>query len=259
MTTTYLSTASLLPILFFSGMAHTLDKTPTTSTLGIGYINTTKYSGSDERMSSAVPYFHIQYDDVFLDSAEGLGFTAGLANGVYFTQALNYTLGRAERDGTWRSGSAKLKGMGKIKSALTTSTTLGWSYSNILAIEGSLTAPLTDSQGISYRAGIKYSLWSDNKDTLVLSANALFGDARYNNTWYGVSEKQSVASGYQRYSAGSGLYSVDTGLIWTHGFNDHWWSYVDISYSHLTHRASKSGIVYRNGQVDFSAGVLYSF
>ena len=95
---TYLPSTSLLPILFFSGIAHALDKTPTTSTLGIGYINTTKYSGSDERMSSAVPYFHFQDDDLFLDSAEGLGFTAGLANGVYFTQTLNYSMGRAERD-----------------------------------------------------------------------------------------------------------------------------------------------------------------
>lgn len=114
------------------------------STLGLGYVNTTKYSDSNERMSFAAPYFYIQYDDFFLDAAEGPGLTADWENGVYFTQALDYSMGRAERNGT-------------------------------------------------------------------------------------------------------------------HGFNDNWWSYIDISYSHLTRKVNKSGIVYKNGQADLSAGILYSF
>lgn len=255
----FLSAQSLLILLLFTGVAHAAGEKEIVSTVGLGYGSGMKYSGSDERSSSVVPYFSLQYDSYFLDSAEGLGFTLDLNNGFYYTQALGYSSGRVDKDSDSRDGSDKLKGMGKIKQALTSSSTIGWSYNDALVFEANLTAPLTDSQGVTYRAGVKYRLWSDERDTLVVSTNANFGDARYNNTYYGVSREQSERTGFKKYKAGTGLYSVDANLAWTHSFNDNWWSYAEVNYTHLDKNVSKSDVVFKDNQTEFLFGVLYSF
>jgi len=230
-----------------------------TRTIGLGYINTMKYSGSNERKSTLLPYLNIFCNNWFIDSTDGLGYTFSLRNGWSYTQVLGYSLGRTDKETYWREGSSRLEDMGKIKIAATSSSTVGWSNGDGLLIEGNLTAPLTDSQGIKYRAGIKYRLWANDLDTLVLSSNANFGDARYNNTFYGISEIQSQLTGHKKFIAGSGLYGIDAGLAWTHVFNDHWWSFVEAEYTHLDNNVNKSSIIYRNNQTAFSAGLLYSF
>ncbi|WP_212408236.1 MipA/OmpV family protein [Erwinia sp. E602] len=228
-------------------------------TLGIGYSYSNKYSGSDESSSSAIPYFRMEKGIWFADSYSGLGLDLDWDNGVYFTQAIGYSLGRAAKGGEWRSGSRKLKGMGNIKFALVSSSTLGWQVNPWLAVEGNVTAPLSDGQGLNYRTGAKFSLWSGRQDTLVLSSNAHFGDARYNNLWYGVSHAQSQHTGYQRYHATSGLYSVDASLSWVHHYSDNWWSYAEFTYTRLTDNVNHSPIVFTKNGTDVGLGLLYSF
>lgn len=255
----YLSTMTVSALVFFTATANAAEEKEVVSTVGLGYLNAMKYSGSDERDSTVVPYFNIQYDSFFLDAVDGLGLNLNLNNDIYLTQSLGYSLGRVDSNADWRAGSTKLKGMGKIKLAATSSTTIGWNIGDTLSIEGNLTAPFTDSQGVKYRAGIKYRLWSDNRNTLVFSSNANFGDSRYNNTFYGVSNTQSRNSGYSKYKASSGLYSMDADITWTHAFSDNWWSYIDVEYTHLDRNVSNSGIVYKSNQTRFAAGFLYSF
>lgn len=255
----YLPAISLLVLIIPAGVTNAAAEKNIVSTVGIGYLNSMKYSGSDESSSTVVPYFNIQYDSFFIDAADGIGIDINLNRGFYLTQSLGYSLGRVDTDANWRAGSKKLKGMGTIKTAATSSTTVGWNLEDILIIEGNLTIPFTDSQGIKYSTGIKYQFWTDESDSLIFSSNANFGDRRYNNTFYGVSDVQNKNSGYRKYKAASGLYSLDAGLTWTHTFNDNWWSYVDMKYTHLDKNVNKSDIVYQNNQTRFSAGFLYSF
>ncbi|MBK0033196.1 MipA/OmpV family protein [Erwinia sp. S43] len=254
-----LSTAGVFTGVFFSGLVSAAENEHHVSTVGLGFVSAGKYSGSDERTFTPSPFFHFQYNNIFLDDAEGLGMMFELTDGFYFSQAMGYSSGRSDKNSSWKEGSEKLKGMGSIKGALTSSTTLGWSYGNQFSIEANLTAPLTDSQGVKYRAGINYNIWSNDSDTLVIGSNANFGDARSNNTFYGISETQSAHSGYAKYKAGSGLYSVDTRLTWTHIFNKNWWSYADVSYTKLGKNVRESNIVFKDHSTDFSVGLLYSF
>lgn len=228
-------------------------------TFGMGYYHAAKYSGSDEGSDTVIPLFRLQKGNYFIDSLDGIGISAEFENGFYFSQALGYSTGRSDSDASWKAGSEKLRGMGKIRAALNSSTTLGWHLSRDVAVEGTLHAPLTDSQGLSYQAGISYRLFAGTMDTLVLSSNADFGDARHNNLFYGVSGSQSRRSGYNRYSAGGGLYSVNAGLNWTHIFGEHWWSYADVTYQRLTHHVADSPIVFRKEETQLSLGLLYSF
>jgi len=228
-------------------------------TVGMGYYQSSKYSGSNESTYEAIPYFRVQHGNYFLDTLKGVGFSAEMNDGFYFTQAFGYATGRTDYDANWKAGSKKLRGMGKIRAVINSSTTIGWHVSRDFAIEASLYAPLTDSQGLSYEAGFNYKVFEGAADTLVLSSGADFGDARNNNLFYGVSETQSRRSGYERYQVGSGLYSVNAGLNWTHIFNENWWSFTGVTYTHLTHNVSHSPIVFRKDETALSLGLLYSF
>lgn len=249
----------LSPFILFSLDAHAKNPTSTEVTLGVGVQSAAKYSGSDEESVNVLPYLRLQNGDYFLDTEKGIGYEHSWDNGIYVSQLLGYTTGRKESDSDWELGSDKLKGMGNIKSALNSTTTLGWQVSSSFWLEGNIIAPLTDSQGMQYNAGFKYNLMDGSADTIVLSSKANFGDARYLNTFYGVSSSQSEHSGFRKYHAGGGLYSVDTDLTWTHFFGENWSSYANVTYSQLTNKAKDSPIAFRDNNTALTAGVLYTF
>jgi outer membrane scaffolding protein for murein synthesis (MipA/OmpV family) len=45
--------------------------------------------------------------------------------------------------------------------------------------------PLTESQGVLYNIGLNVVLFNNDSDTLTVSTIRNYGDARYNNTWFG--------------------------------------------------------------------------
>lgn len=255
----FLSTNLLWAFILFAGAVHAAEENKLVTSIGLGFSSSAKYSGSDERTTDPSAHINIQYGQYFLDSDEGIGFNLNWDNGLYYTQSLGYSSGRVDKDSDSREGSDKLRGMGKIKDVAFSSSTIGWLYNDMFMVEGNVTAPLTDSQGVSYSAGVKYRIWADAKDTVVFSTNANFGDARYNNTFYGVSAQQSEKTKFRKYKPGSGLYSVDTALTWTHLFSDNWWTYAQASYTHLDKNVSKSDIVFQDNQTEYLVGLFYSF
>jgi hypothetical protein len=88
----------------------------------------------------------------------------------------------------------------------------------------------------------------NNQDTVAFQSAALFGDSRYLNTWYGVSEQQSRRTGYRRYAAPGGFYGVDTSLTWSHQFDAHWGTVLSADYTWLGDRANNSPIVMRRNE-----------
>jgi outer membrane scaffolding protein for murein synthesis (MipA/OmpV family) len=66
---------------------------------------------------------------------------------------------------------------------------------------GNVIAPITDSQGMQYNLKANFLVVNNETDTLTLSTTAWYGDARFNNTWFGVNEKQSLHSSFQKYNA----------------------------------------------------------
>lgn len=235
------------------------DDNTTDVTVGIGVQETAKYSGSDEDTYSVLPYLKIQNGNFYLDSEKGLGYEYSWDNGIYAGEALGYSTGRDDSDADWKSGSDKLKGMGKIKAAINSTSTLGWKVNPYVSLEGNVIAPLTDSQGMQYNAGVKFKILETSSDNIEFSSKANFGDARFMNTFYGVNSTQSESSGFRKYNTGSGMYSYDAGLSWTHAFNENWWTYANVTYTQLTSKVKNSSIVKRNDNTDFTLGLFYSF
>lgn len=149
--------------------------------------------------------------------------------------------------------------MGDIDATLNTGLAVGWQAAPWLSMEGKATLPLTDSQGASYQASVTLIPVQNNQDTIAFQSAALFGDSRYLNTWYGVSEQQSRRTGYRRYAAPGGFYGVDTSLTWSHQFDAHWGTVLSADYTWLGDHANDSPIVMRRNEGSATAAITWTF
>ena len=253
------TTLAVLMAVSFSSQAST-DNNLSSITIGVGAQYAPEYVGSNKFDADMAPFFEWTKGSWFLNTEKGLGYIHEFDNGAYIGQTLGYSLGRADDGNSWlQEGSEKLKGMGEIKTAMTTTSTAGWWITPWIGFEGNIVAPLTESQGMQYKAKANLVLFNDDSDTLILSTEGVYGDARFNNTWFGVTDKQSLQSGYKRYKTGNGLVSVDYDLNWQHSFNDTWSAYADMRYTMLENGARNSPIVRKDDYVTFTIGAFYTF
>lgn len=228
-------------------------------TVGLGGQYAPRYSGSDKQVWQVVPVLQGRKGAFFGDAQKGVGYDLQNDSGWYFEHTLGYDPGRADKNSGWREGANNLKGMGDIDATLNTGLAVGWQAAPWLSMEGKATLPLTDSQGASYQASVTLIPVQNNQDTIAFQSAALFGDSRYLNTWYGVSEQQSRRTGYRRYAAPGGFYGVDTSLTWSHQFDAHWGTVLSADYTWLGDHANQSPIVMRRNEGSATAAITWTF
>ena len=74
-----------------------------------------RYLGSDKSHIAVAPDFTFTDGTFFADSERGLGAQYQNGDGFTASAALNYDLGRTEKNSIYRPGSKELKGMGRVK------------------------------------------------------------------------------------------------------------------------------------------------
>ncbi|MCE0491927.1 MipA/OmpV family protein [Pantoea sp. Mb-10] len=228
-------------------------------TLGVGAQYAPRYSGSDTLRLQPVPVLQARQGAFFADAQKGIGYDLQSANGIYLEHTLGYGLGRADRNSDWRDGADRLSGMGNIAATVNTGLALGWQMTPWFSIEGKAVLPLSDSQGVNYQASFTLVPLQSQSDTVALQTAALFGDGRYMNTWYGVSEQQSQRSRFNRYDAAAGFYGTNTSLLWNHQFDAHWGTLVSAGYTWLGDHAANSPLVARRNEGTGLLAITYTF
>ncbi len=227
--------------------------------IGAGAQYAPRYSGSEKMRLQVVPFFQAREDAFFADARKGIGYDLQSDSGLYLEHTLGYNLGRDDKDSDWRDGASSLKGMGKIRATVNTALAAGWQFTPWFSAEGKATLPLSDDQGVNYQASVTLLPLQSDTDTVAFQTAALFGDARYMNTWYGVSDVQSSRSRYTRYKATGGFCGVETTVTWSHQFDPHWASLVSPDYTWLGDHAADSPIVSRRNEATGTVGFTYSF
>ncbi|AIR03963.1 MltA-interacting MipA family protein [Cedecea neteri] len=257
------STKYIIAPLLISGIssvyASEFNADETAITFGLGAVSSPRYSGANEQSSTVIPLIHIQKNNIFFDSINGLGIHLQNDNGLYIEPTLGYDSGRTDKNSGWRKGSDKLKGMGNISSSVNSGIALGWALAPWLVLEGKTTLPLNDGQGVSYSTSVDYIPIMNEDNSITFQASALFGDARYMKTWYGVNEQQHSRSGFSHYRSAGGFYGTDTSLTLTHQFSEHWGAWLSLSYAWLNKNAANSPIVMRRDGTTGTLAVNYTF
>lgn len=227
--------------------------------IGASAINLPRYSGSDETTTIFAPVFNLREGLLFVNVEKGLGYELDLPAGLYFQNALGYSFGRKDKEKDMQFGSDKLRGMGEIKGTMNTSLTLGWNMNDRISTEISAYLPLGESYGARYTGSVTGILLKGDSNIVKLRLSALFGDSRYNQTYYGVDNQQSLSSGYAKYRPAGGMYGQAAALTWTHIFSEHWSSTLGTNYTHLNDKVADSPIVFKKDGLDSFVAVSYTF
>ncbi len=236
--------------------------------ISAGVISTPTFVGDDESQTIILPNVSVKYGDFFSASLYGVEYVARRKGDWRFGTAVSYDFGRAESAENnplyvAASPSTDLQGMGDIDGTFEIGGFVQYkvkSYSAKLKVLQGLNG---GHDGLKGEASASYS-GQVNVLPLPLfysvGPTISFGNDTYNNTFFGVSADQSVASGLNQYDADAGINSVGfkATAILPLSRNTSIISFIE--YSQLTGDAKDSSLVTERGSKDQTkVGLLFNY
>jgi len=237
---------------------------------GVGYGS--KYEGSDETEVMFLPVLGITWNDtVYLTTEDGLGAVVYDDNDFTVNVSLNYEWGRDESD------SSDLKGLGDVDGAPTANLTLEYEVGPVTPFVG-LTRHLGGTDSLEVSFGVETMIpvsvlmgqgsasgvaESDDEDAdgpaILAGISATWADDKYMKSYFGINSRQSSRSGLSRYTAKSGLKSVDVELGFLYPVGESWTIQTMIEYVRLIGDAADSPISRDNSVLFGGVAVSYKF
>jgi len=216
-----------------------------------------KYMGSDQYKVNGFPLIEIKYKNTsFLNFQEGLGVNLLYAPNFRVGIAFNYYGSRDEDD------SDHLQGLSDIDAGVNVGA-----FGNVSF--GKYYAKLKIRQDISSnhdgliilgRLGYKTSL--TEKLRVNINIGTTFANEDYMNTYFGISNTQSSASGLSQFNAGNSIKDFEGGLNFIYPVYKNWTALAFTKYVRLLNDAANSPLVKNVGsknQLKLSLGLAYRF
>jgi MipA family protein len=188
------------------------------------------------------------------DVERGLDAELVRREGLRVNLALRVDQGRRE------SESRQLAGMGNIKSTVRTRLGARWEPAPKWAVSlaGSVDS-LGRGGGYFVDSGVSRTFTIDARQRVILGASVAAGGNRYMQTWYGVDEQQSAASGYPVYRPGTGLRDVGTSATWRMDVNPEWAVFTSLGVTRLLGPAADSPLTRQPNSYSIAAGIARRF
>ncbi|PYY92294.1 MipA/OmpV family protein [Pseudomonas sp. TKO26] len=211
--------------------------------LGLGYQPHDPTGSSYDTVP--LPYMDLEWGDVSLSTDDGLTWSAFKGNGLSAGPYVNYLQGR-NSDGKLR-GLRDVRDMADIGGFIEYAPDDFW---RLFATLGQAVGGAGGQGGLLGKLGgeIGYPLGMG-----IIGSNELtlhFADDRQANTFYGVSSKESLASGIDRYNAGGGLQNFTLSQSFQFPLGDNWSLVASASWIRLANSAADSSIVRDRGEVN---------
>jgi MipA family protein len=193
-----------------------------TFTLGGGF--TPRYQGSKEYRGVVAPGFSAEFGNGwFISTMDGAGYHLDLPHGTFVSAAINYAGGRKDSNRFGEDGSDYLKGMGNIPGSVILSVQAGVKVFGENQLSVTLDTPLTHTtRGVSGHVDLAVPLFKSAQHLIVVTGTVHAGSGRYTQTFYGVTDAQSMSSRFRPYSTKGGVDSTSMGLAWTYDVSKHW-------------------------------------
>lgn len=235
--------------------------TQTDVTVGLAATLAPRYMGASGTRLQLLPNLNVRRGIFFADTVRGIGAEYQSASGFYVGQAFNYDQGRTDGNSYWRPGSNRLRGMGDVKGAITSGTTIAQQILPWLSVNAMAEFSLDHHRrGNQYQVGLESVTSTASKnDTLTGDLGAKFGDSQYNQSYFGVTPAQSANSGFRAYAPGSGVYAYFVSGTWDHNFDKHWTGQVVLAGTLYTDKATGSPIVERRFTPLLYTALNYTF
>ena len=192
-----------------------------------------------------VPYFDLDWADVSLGTDDGLTWSALNTHGITAGPYINYLAGRT----TNRSlrGLRDVSDMAEVGGFIQYAPADFW---RVYAQVGQAVGGAHDQSGVLGKLGgeLGYPLGGGIIGSTGLVAH--FADARQTQTFFGVDDKESAASGIRAYNASAGFQNLTLSQSFEFPLANHWSLLTSASWVHLVGSAANSSIVKQVGDVN---------
>lgn len=188
------------------------------------------------------------------DVERGLDAELIRRSNVRVNLALRFDGGRSETD------SADLTGMGDVRATVRARLGVRWEPAPLWSLSASSGSDvLARNGGSTFELGVSRTFPLDAGQRIILGASASAANARYLQTWYGVTPAQSAASGYAVYQPQSGLRDARLGATWRVEINPQWAGFAGAGASHLLGPAADSPLVKQRNGWGVTGGIVRRF
>ncbi len=216
------------------------------------------YEGSERYRALIGPVLDVRYKDLaFLSSGEGLGINVFHGENFRAGIAIGYDLGRLAHDDL-----DHLKGLGDVGSSATVKLFGSYviSKSFPLVLRGDIRQFTGGANGLEGDLEAYVPLPGSSEHLVLFAGPSLtFADRLHLQTLFGVNPEQSLASGYDTFSAHSGLESAGFGFSAMRIIQVHWLIIGNIAANRLLGSAADSPITQSRLQAIAVAGFAYKW
>ena len=228
--------------------------------VGAGLAFNERYPGAGAGRLLPVPVLSLQRGALFADTTRGLGLQYQSPAGLYLSQSVFYDAGRLDRDSGWRAGADRLAGMGSVAGSATARTLVAQQITPWLLASAEAEFTLRDSARRNrYRTGLEFGVLKTAADSVALNADAWWGDARYNQAYFGVTPAQAARSRFASFTPGSGLYAGSAGVSWEHRVDAHWAGTLQLTATRYAAKRADSPLMAHRTAASATAVVTYSY
>ncbi|WP_431822591.1 MipA/OmpV family protein [Burkholderia sp. F1] len=226
--------------------------------VGAGMTLEPRYAGADRYHVLGGPNVDVRYRDLFfLSTGEGIGANVLRGPNWRVSLSVGYDLGRRSADDL-----DHLSGFDNINPAPVLKLSADYVISKDfpLVLRADVRRSVGGSNGWVGDLSAYMPMPGSNEHFFWFAGPTVsFADARYMNSWFGVSDAAAARSGLPRYSSGAGIRSVGAGVTMVWFVNKHWFLTMDGALEQLVGRAARSPVTQQttNGVLDLS--VNYQF
>jgi len=216
------------------------------------------YEGADLTRTQAGPLINIRYKDIWFASVgEGLGINLLSGRNYRAGLALTYDLGRLESNDI-----SHLRGLGDIKEAPAIKAFASYAVSKSfpLVLRGDVRQFAGGADGMVADISAYMPLPGSSKRLAMFAGPSFtYADHLFMQKEFGVSQTQSIDSGYPVYDAHAGSNAIGLGFSATGFITEHWLINLDAAVDHLLGSAASSPITQQVTQHVLIVSLAYSW
>ena len=214
-----------------------------------------KYMGSDERQAKIYPLFDAQWKNgAFFSSVNGLGYNFSKDPTIQYGLRLSLEIARDE------SSSSKLHGLGDVDTAIEPGAFLNYNINQNYSLLSSVRyGSGLGHNGLQTTVGARYTTAISDQHRITATIRANWVNASYMQSYFGVNDQQSIASGYTQYTPSSGLTDVKLSTSWHWTIDANWSLTTGASVSRYSSDVTKSPFVFEKTPVTVYSAASYRF
>lgn len=219
--------------------------------VGIGGLYAPSYQGADDYRFQPLPMVDVKWGRFFVNLQDGIG--ANLVDSDHVTVG-----GGLVPVGGYRAKDAP-DGIGKLSLGLGGRGFVKLRQGGFEATLGATKIITGNTEGVIADASLAYPIAASDRLTLIPSIGTTWGNRKHNNRYFGVTPRQSAASGLPQYRVGSGLVDAKAEMAVVYRLTDRIGVMAMGGVSSLLGDAKDSPIVYHKTRPYGVFAVTYSF